>query len=201
MSGTTLATIKWDGADWTAIDRGELPANGPATGEWEVGDVEAGFADADLILDETMFHQSMSHQPLETRSAMAYWQNGKCYLHASTQSTARTLGPAARLIGVEPEDVVLIAEYCGGGFGSKALGSVQMAIPALLSRKAGQPVMMRITRQEEHFIGAPGPASRAASRSATAVTDALPPSTCSWYRTAGRTAGRETTCRRRSTPR
>ena len=153
MTGTTLATIKWDGADWAAIDRGELPPSGPATGEWEVGDVEAGFAAAELILDETMFHQSMSHQPLETRSAMAYWQNGKCYLHASTQSTARTLGPAARLIGVEPEDVVLIAEYCGGGFGSKALGSIQMAIPALLSRKAGKPVMMRITRQEEHFIG------------------------------------------------
>ena len=153
MIGTTQATIKWDGADWAAIDRGELPPNGPATGEWEVGDVEAGFAEAELILDETVFHQSMSHQPLETRSAMAYWQNGKCYLHASTQSTARTLGPAARLIGVEPEDVVLIAEYCGGGFGSKALGSIQMAIPALLSRKAGKPVMMRITRQEEHFIG------------------------------------------------
>ena len=153
MSGTTLATIKWDGGDWAAIDGGELPAGGPATNEWEVGDVEAGLAEADLILDETVIHQSMSHQPLESRSAMAYWQRGKCYLHASTQSTARTLAPAARYIGVAPEDVVLIAEYCGGGFGSKGLGSVQMAIPALLSRKAGKPVMMRITRQEEHFIG------------------------------------------------
>ena len=153
MRGTTLATIKWDGADWPALDRGELPADGPATSEWDVGDVAAGFAEADLILDETVSHQSMSHQPLETRSAMAYWQGGKCYLHASTQSTARTLGPAARLIGVEPEDIVLIAEYCGGGFGSKALGSIQMVIPALLAQKAGRPVMMRITRQEEHFIG------------------------------------------------
>ncbi|MYI74859.1 MAG: xanthine dehydrogenase family protein molybdopterin-binding subunit, partial [Acidobacteria bacterium] len=153
MTGMSLATIKWDSADWEAIDRGELPWGGPATTEWEVGDVEAGFAQADLILDETVIHQSMSHQPMETRSAMAYWQNGKCYLHASTQSTARTLGPAARMIGVPPEDVVLISEYCGGGFGSKGLGSLQMAIPALLSRKAGRPVMMRISRQEEHFIG------------------------------------------------
>ena len=95
MSGTTLATIKWDGADWPALDRGELPADGPATSEWDVGDVAAGFAEADLILDETVSHQSMSHQPLETRSAMAYWQGGKCYLHASTQSTARTLAASA----------------------------------------------------------------------------------------------------------
>ena len=154
MSGTTLATIKVGRRRLGGHRAGRAAAERPRHGrQWEVGDVEAGFAEADLILDETVFHQSMSHQPLETRSAMAYWQNGKCYLHASTQSTARTLGPAARLIGVPPEDVVLIAEYCGGGFGSKGFGSIQMAIPALLSRKAGRPVMMRITRQEEHFIG------------------------------------------------
>ena len=152
-SGTEVTTVKWEDADWDAAERGEFPAGGVATDEWQVGDVEAGLAEADLVLDETMFHQSMSHQPLETRSAMAYWQHGKCYLHASTQSTARTHGPAARLIGIAPEDLVLVAEYCGGGFGSKAFGSIQMAIPALLSRKAGKPVMMRITRQEEHFIG------------------------------------------------
>ena len=152
-TGTDVTTVKWEDADWAAADRGEFPAGGAATDEWQVGDVEAGLAEADLVLDETVFHQSMSHQPLESRSAMAYWQHGKCYLHASTQSTARTHGPAARLIGIAPEDLVLVAEYCGGGFGSKAFGSIQMAIPALLSRKAGKPVMMRITRQEEHFIG------------------------------------------------
>ena len=153
VAGRELTRIKWRDVDWTAIGRGEFPVGGEVTDTWEVGDVEAGLAEADLILDETVFHQSMSHQPLETRSAMAYWQGGKCYLHCSTQSTARTHGPAARLIGVAPENLILVAEYCGGGFGSKALGSIQMAIPALLSRKASRPVMMRITRQEEHFIG------------------------------------------------
>ena len=153
MAGRELITIKWDGVDWAAIDRGEMPTNGPVTDEWEVGDVEAGFADAHLVLDETVFHQSMGHQPLETRTAMAYWQNGKCYLHCSTQSMARTHGPAARGVGVAPEDLVLVSEYCGGGFGSKIAGSVQMKLPALLSQKAGKPVMMRITRQEEHYIG------------------------------------------------
>lgn len=153
MTGRELTTIKWDNVDWTAIDRGTLPMDAEFTDEWQIGDVETSLAESDLVLDETVFHQSMSHQPLETRSAMAYWQNGKCYLHCSTQSTARTQGPAARLIGIPPEDVILVSEYCGGGFGSKAMGSIQMAIPALLSRKAGQPVMMRISREEEHFIG------------------------------------------------
>ena len=162
LAGPELATIKWDTVDWAAVDRGELPTDGEVTDEWQVGEVEAGFAEADLILDETVFVQSTSHQPLETRTAMAYWQNGMCYLHVSTQSTARTHGAAARMIGIEPKNLVLVAEYCGGGFGSKISGSVQMKIPALLSQKAGKPVMMRITRQEENFIGRarPGMAAR-----------------------------------------
>src|SRR5215467_11163003 len=48
---------------------------------------------------------------------------------------------------------VIISEYTGGGFGSKIPGSIFMCIPALLSKKANAPVMMRITREEEHFIG------------------------------------------------
>src|ERR1044071_7537612 len=47
----------------------------------------------------------------------------------------------------------MITEYAGGGFGSKIPGSIFMAIPALLSKKANAPVMMRITREDEHFIG------------------------------------------------
>jgi xanthine dehydrogenase molybdenum-binding subunit len=57
---------------------------------------------------------------------------------------------------------VLISEYTGGGFGSKIPGSLSMAIPALLSKKTNAPVMMRITREEEHYIGRarPGLTSR-----------------------------------------
>ena len=161
-SGREFIEVKWNNVDWSQIDAGTLPTDGEVPEEWGVGDVEGGLAEADLVLDETVFHQSASHQPLESRTAMAYWQNGKCYMHASTQSTARTLPAAARWVGVEPEDVVLIAEYCGGGFGSKISGAISSGIPGLLSKKAGKPVMMRINRQEENFIGRarPGIASR-----------------------------------------
>jgi CO/xanthine dehydrogenase Mo-binding subunit len=84
---------------------------------------------------------------------MAYWQNGRLYLHASTQSLIRTVDPVARWVGIDPSDVVLISEYCAGGFGSKGGGAISMCIPALLARKANAPVMMRITREEEQYIG------------------------------------------------
>ena len=144
--------LKWTEADFAAAGQDRLPI-GKAIEEWAVGDLDAGFAAATLVLDETFVVASTGHHPLETRSAMAYWQNGKLYLHCSTQSVVRTVDAVARWVGVEPSQVVLISEYTGGGFGSKGGGSVTMAIPALLSKKAGAPVMMRVSREEESYFG------------------------------------------------
>jgi xanthine dehydrogenase molybdenum-binding subunit len=144
--------LKWTAEDFAAATDGQMPM-GRATEEWVHGDLEAGFAQAHLTLDETFVVPSTGHHPLETRSAMAFWQHGKLYLHCSTQSVVRTVDAVARWVGVEPAQVVLINEYTGGGFGSKGAGSVTMAIPALLSRKAGAPVMMRVSREEESYFG------------------------------------------------
>jgi xanthine dehydrogenase molybdenum-binding subunit len=149
--------LKWTEADFAAATNGQLPM-GKATDEWQVGDVEAALATADLVLDETFVGANTSHQPLETRSAMAYWQNGKLYMHCSTQSTVRTIASVARWVGVDPKDVVIISEYTGGGFGSKGSGYVFTVIPALLSKKTGAPVMMRIARDDEQWIGRARPA-------------------------------------------
>ncbi len=149
--------LKWTDEDFAAAGPGQLPL-GKHTDEWQAGDVEAGFKQADLILDETFVGNNTSHQPLETRTAMAYWQNGKLYMHCSTQSTMRTVGSVARWVGIPPENVVIISEYTGGGFGSKGSSSVFVAVAALLSKKANAPVMMRITRDDEHAIGRARPA-------------------------------------------
>ena len=150
--GSALETIKWTAEDFGEEGFGRLPM-GRALEEWSYGDLDAGFADAALVLDETFVVQSTCHHTMETRSAMAYWQNGRLFLHGSTQSVARTRGNIARWVGIDPADVVLISEYTGGGFGSKGGGAVSMTIPALLSRKANAPVMMRISREEESYIG------------------------------------------------
>ena len=149
-----VETVKWTEQDFADDEggTGRLPM-GRALEEWSFGDLEAGFTKADLVLDETFVVQSTGHHPMETRSAMAYWQNGKLYLHGSTQSVAATVAGIARWVGVTPADVVLICEFTGGGFGSKGAGAVSMAIPALLSKKANAPVMMRISREEESYIG------------------------------------------------
>ncbi len=148
----SIRSIKWTEADFAEADEGRLPM-GQVPEEWAYGDLEAGFKTADLVVDETFVVPSTGHHPLETRSAMAYWQNGKLYLHCSTQSVVRTVDAVARWVGIEPSQVVLICEYTGGGFGSKGGGAVSMAIPALLSKKANAPVMMRVSREEESYFG------------------------------------------------
>ena len=158
--GREVQTIKWTEQDFAAAAEGRMPV-GQAGDEWSYGEVDAGFAEADLVIEETIVHQSLTHHPLESRSCMAYWQNGKLFIHGSTQSTARTRASVARGLGLELEDVVLIAEYCGGGFGSKISGSTIMQVPALLSRKIGRPVMMRITRAEETYLGRARPGFQA----------------------------------------
>ncbi len=147
-----VTELKWTKADFAEEEHGRLPM-GKAPDEWSYRDIDAGFKDAALVLDETFVTPDTSHQTLETRSAMAYWQNGKVYIYTGTQSTAQTLPAIARWLNISPDNVVFISEYTGGGFGSKITGGVSMIIPALLAKKANAPVMMRISREEETFIG------------------------------------------------
>jgi CO/xanthine dehydrogenase Mo-binding subunit len=145
--------MKVSAADVAELDAGRVPLLENTPIKWQVGDVDAGFKNADYILDETIVHQSTGHQPMEPRTAMAYWQNGKLYLHGSTQSVARTIANVAQWVDIPQDQVIVISEYTGGGFGGKIPGAQTMAIPAILSKKTGRPVMMRITREEENYIG------------------------------------------------
>jgi CO/xanthine dehydrogenase Mo-binding subunit len=154
-----IQELKWTEADFTEYKEGRLPM-GRTPNEWSYGDLDAGFKNAALVLDETFITPDTSHETLETRSAMAYWQNGKVYVHSGTQSTWQTLPVLSRWLNMDPSKVVFISEYTGGGFGSKVTGGVSMIIPALLSKKANAPVMMRISREEETFIGRARPGFR-----------------------------------------
>jgi len=147
-----IAELKWTAADFENAKDGQLPL-GKTPDSWSYGDLDAGFKKAALVLDETFVTPDTSHHTLETRSALAYWQNGKVYVHSGSQSTVQTVPAIARWLNIDASKVVFISEYTGGGFGSKVTAAISLIIPALLSRKASAPVMMRISREEETFIG------------------------------------------------
>ena len=147
-----VQTVKWTAGDFAAVEEGQLPMGQPIT-EWAYGDVDGGFEEAAVVIDESFVTASLSHHCMEPRSCMAYWENGKCVLYGSSQSQTAMVPGLCQLLGVEQEDLVYVAETCGGGFGSKGGPYPIMAVPPLLSQQTGRPVMLRITRAEEYGLG------------------------------------------------
>ena len=151
-----LQTVKWEGADFATAGDTKMPLGRPAE-EWTYGDPDAGFKKAKVIIEQNFVSGTYSHNCMEPRSAFSYWQGGKCFLYGSNQSHTAAIANISRYIGIKPDQLVFIAEYCGGGFGSKIPGYPNMAIAALMSKKINRPVMHTISRYEEYGIGSARP--------------------------------------------
>lgn len=150
--GSGFRTVKWTQAQVDEFRAGREPT-GEYANEWSYGDLQKGFDDAEIIIEEPFVTTGYAHMSMEPRTAMAYWQNDKCYVYGSVQSQSFWLPGLASLLGVETKDVVLISENTGGGFGSKIGAYPMAALPGYFSKKLGRPVQLRITREQEYYIG------------------------------------------------
>ena len=150
--GSGFRRIKWTPEQIDEFRAGREPT-GEHAAEWEYGDVEQGFAAAEVIYEEPFVTVGYAHMSMEPRTAMAYWENGKCHLYASSQSQSFWMPGLARLLEIDMADIVLISENTGGGFGSKIGAYPMAALPAWFSKKIGRPVQLRITREQEYYVG------------------------------------------------
>jgi CO/xanthine dehydrogenase Mo-binding subunit len=142
----------WSQEDTERFRAGQEPT-GPAATEWSYGDLEAGFDNSAVVLEESFVTTGYAHMCLEPRSVLSYWRNGRCHVHGSTQSQSFVVPFLAGMLGIDAKDLVFISEYCGGGFGSKIAAYPVLALPGHFSKKLGRPVMLRITREEEYYVG------------------------------------------------
>ena len=149
-----VGEVKWTAEQVAAFEGDSFPdIEYPQVDTWEIGNIQEGFAAADVIVERPIVHQSNTHHPMEPRSSMSYWQNGRCFMHVSTQSVSRTARGYATRLGIEEQDLVLVSEFCGGGFGSKIGGQLIDTVSAQLSREINRPVLLRVTRDEETYFG------------------------------------------------
>lgn len=151
--GAEIRDIKWPQSAIDAIKSGKEPVGGEFTTEWAFGDLDAGFAEATTIIEEPFVTIGYPHHSLEARTGMAYWENGKCYFHGSSQSQSANNAGLARMLGIDLADLVFINEATGGGFGSKIGPYPVMAITGNFARVLNRPVQLRITREQEFYIG------------------------------------------------
>lgn len=115
------------------------------------GNMNQGFAEAELIVENVLTLPAVAHVPLETHVAIA--QADPCSkqvkIWAATQSPFGVRKLLAKALGISTGDIQVIAPYVGGGFGGKA-GIHLEPLATVLSRVCkGRPVKITATREEE----------------------------------------------------
>jgi CO/xanthine dehydrogenase Mo-binding subunit len=121
------------------------------------GDVAKGFAESDLVIENT-YHVPMMHQGyLEPHAVLAEWDtNGLLTLWASTQGSFNTRSEVADVLEIPENTIKVIPVECGGGFGGK-IRALCEPITAVLARVTKRPVRYVMTRREELEAGMPAP--------------------------------------------
>lgn len=148
-----IQPVKWPASEIERLRQGQEPRDTTFTAGWEYGELEAEFAKCDVVVEESFVTAGTPHHCMEPRTSMVYWENGKCYFHASTQSQSSVNNGLAAMLGIDPADLCVINENTGGGFGSKGTSYPTMGISGNLSRLLNRPVQLRITREEEFYLG------------------------------------------------
>ncbi|MFE6915236.1 molybdopterin-dependent oxidoreductase [Streptomyces rubiginosohelvolus] len=123
----------------------------------EIGSVEEGFAEADVVYEETFRTQRVQHASLETHGAVAWYEEGedgaeRLTVRSSTQTPFLTRRALCALFDLELKQVRVLAGRVGGGFGGKQEMLVE-DIVALAVMRLRRPVKLEYTRPEQ-FYGA-----------------------------------------------
>ncbi len=113
------------------------------------GDVAKGFAEADVVLEETFYTNFQIHVSMEAHGSVVKWDGDRVTIWESAQGIYDAVQiPFARLMGMPTNKVRVICRYFGGGFGSKLDLGKHTVIAALLARQTGRPVKLMISREE-----------------------------------------------------
>ncbi len=136
--------------------------------ELAVGDIAAGFEQADEIV-EMSFKTAPVHQGyIEPHAALArYGSDGQCEVWSSSQGHFFVRAYTAALVGLKQNDVVVHPAEIGGGFGGKTVVYLE-PVALMLSRMSGYPVKVVMTREE--VLIATGPTSGSSMRVKLGVT-------------------------------
>jgi CO/xanthine dehydrogenase Mo-binding subunit len=118
----------------------------------ERGDVERGFAEADVVVEAEYRTQSVLHNSMETHQAICEWEaRDRLTVYISTQFVWGIREQVAEHYELPPDNVRVVCRFMGGGFGSKNSPDDYTWIAADLAREAGRPVKCALTRRDENL--------------------------------------------------
>ena len=139
--------------------KSDKPSNVAKHLQFKLGDVEKGFAQADVVV-EREFHTKTVHQGyLEPHNATVFWnRDGKVTIWCSCQGPFEIRDATAAILALQVSDIKLVPMEIGGGFGAK-FAAYGHPVAALLSKKTGHPVKIVMSREEEFERAGPAPGS------------------------------------------
>jgi isoquinoline 1-oxidoreductase beta subunit len=124
----------------------------PAKAEFEKGSLDKAFDEAVIRHKGTYVGGHLSHSPMEPMASLAWVQDDKCEIWASTQDPAGIQKTIGAFLGRKPEDIEVHVMMAGGAFGRKfKCDYVQEA--AALSKATGFPVQLTWSREEDTRTG------------------------------------------------
>ena len=115
------------------------------------GDVEDGFKQADVILEERYKTHLIQHTTMEPRVTVASWSGKRLTLWDSHKNPFRVRTDLARALNLRVNQVRVLTQYIGGDFGDKAFIERQHLLAALLAKRTNHPVKIEFTREENFF--------------------------------------------------
>ncbi len=118
---------------------------------FERGDVEAGFAAADLVLEHEFTAHALSHATLEPHVAVARYEaaTGAYVMWVSTDRPFQLRGELTSALGLSSDQMRLIVANVGGSFGGKNTLIAESIAVALARHSGGRPVRVEFTREED----------------------------------------------------
>ncbi|HEY8844535.1 MAG TPA: xanthine dehydrogenase family protein, partial [Gaiellaceae bacterium] len=118
---------------------------------YERGDLDAGLAQADVVVEAEYRTQTVVHNSLETHQSVCRWEGDTLEVYISTQYIWGVRDSVADKLGLPPDRVRVVCNYMGGGFGAKNSPGDYTFIAIALAGQTGLPVRCALTRREENI--------------------------------------------------
>jgi CO/xanthine dehydrogenase Mo-binding subunit len=142
------ALVHPDWSSYTAYDGLVRSGNDCAYVTIAKGDIAAGFAKADHIVEERYTCDQSHPVPIEPHAVVAQWQGDKVTIWSTSQVPFAARAGVAETLQMPESNVRIIVPHLGGGFGGKCEFHFEAHVAAL-ARKAGRPVRVVLTRHDE----------------------------------------------------
>ena len=138
------------------------PGNLERKVEQDFGDVDAGMASADLVLERTYDCAEIAHGQIELNASVAQWdpERGQLTIHSVTQVPYYLHLMLAQTLGLDSAQIRVIKPFVGGGFGHRVEPLNFEMVAGCLARAAGGTVKLELTREEVFLTHRARPATQ-----------------------------------------